>query len=124
MTMAIITPVIQTFMKVTKIAWIRAIKRGQNVGSTNATLSDDNELLPEIVLACGESDPRLTDDVLNIAVFNGYPGYQQAVDARIVNVGTVRLNSISGKYLVMKFPWLQRYRQTGGGPGRRGLLTI
>ncbi len=61
----------------------------KNVGSTNATLSDDNELLPEIVLACGESDPRLTDDVLNIAVFNGYPGYQQAVDARIVNVGTV-----------------------------------
>ena len=51
----------------------------KNVGSKNAVLSNDNEY----------TDCRAVNDVLNITLKNGYPGYQESICASIANIGTV-----------------------------------
>jgi len=58
----------------------------KNVGAKDATLADDNEELPPIA---SDNDPRAEDDVLNITLTNGYPGYQEFITTAIFNAGTV-----------------------------------
>lgn len=51
----------------------------KNIGSLNARLDNDNEFTGNIN----------KDDVIEITLKNGYPGYQETVEAGIYNNGTV-----------------------------------
>lgn len=51
----------------------------KNIASLNAQLTPDSEW----------SDARAINDQLNITLLNAYPGYQEYVEADIVNQGTV-----------------------------------
>lgn len=51
----------------------------KNIGTLDAVLSNDSEW----------SDVRNLDDQLDITLLNGYPGYQEYVEAGITNKGTV-----------------------------------
>lgn len=51
----------------------------KNIGALNCELKDDDEY----------SDVRAKDDKLEITLTNGYPGYQESVEAGIKNIGTV-----------------------------------
>lgn len=58
---------------------------GKNVGAKDVTITDDAEVLPTIV----GTDNRKANDILNITLTNGYPGYQEFIQAQIKNNGTV-----------------------------------
>lgn len=51
----------------------------KNIASLNAQLTSDSEW----------SDFRVVNDQLNITLKNAYPGYQESVEADIVNLGSV-----------------------------------
>lgn len=51
----------------------------KNIGSLNFEMGNDNEY----------GDDRSKDDKLEITLKNGYPGYQESIEAGIKNIGTV-----------------------------------
>ncbi|MGI5922195.1 MAG: hypothetical protein ACOX6I_10715 [Syntrophomonadaceae bacterium] len=57
----------------------------KNVGSKNVKICNDTEELPEI---CGQ-DTRHINDMLKIDLYNGYPGYQEYIETKVKNNGTV-----------------------------------
>lgn len=57
----------------------------KNVASKNFIITNDREQLPEI----NGMDCRMIRDLMQISLFNGYPGYQEFIMASIVNNGTV-----------------------------------
>ncbi|MEN6462466.1 MAG: hypothetical protein ABFC94_14015 [Syntrophomonas sp.] len=57
----------------------------KNVGSKDFTITNDAEVLPTIE----GTDNRNENDILTLTLSNGYPGYQEYVQAQVQNLGTV-----------------------------------